>query len=424
MRYFPRHFSPTHPISPPVHIVFVEPCFPANQKKFVRALREAGATVSGIGERPVGALDDELRSWMIHYEQVPSVVDTAAMTARVRGINDRLRVDRLEAVVEAHMMAAAEVREALGIRGTSVRTTFLCRDKPAMKEALRAAGVPCARSLGSDDPEEIRAFADEVGYPLIVKPRAGAGASGTYRVGNREELDPVLDTMGVGRGGSVAVEEFIEGHEAFYDTITIGGSVAHEFVSHYYPNVLEAMRTRWISPQIVTTNRVASSPAYQEVLEMGRAVIAALGIDTSATHMEWFYGPKGLMFSEIGCRPPGIGMWDLYAAANEIDIYYEWAVAVLYGRTSRPASRKYAAGLVTLRPDQDGHIRGYEGAEEIHARYGEWILDAHMPPEGSPTQTVDAGYRANAWVRMRHPDYDTLRGMLDDVGRTLKVRAS
>jgi hypothetical protein len=27
-------------------------------------------------------------------------------------------------------------------------------------------------------------------------------------------------------------------------------------------------------------------------------------------------------------------------------------------------------------------------------------------------------------VRMRHPDYDTLRGMLDDVGRTLHVYAS
>ena len=46
-------------------------------------------------------------------------------------------------------MAAARVREACGIPGTSVHTTYLCRDKPAMKEALRAAGVPCARSAGT-----------------------------------------------------------------------------------------------------------------------------------------------------------------------------------------------------------------------------------------------------------------------------------
>jgi carbamoylphosphate synthase large subunit len=407
-----------------VHIVFVEPCFPANQKQFVRALRAAGATVTGIGERPKDALDDELRSWMVHYEQVPSVVDVPTVVERVRAVHERLPVDRLEATVEAHMMAAAQVREEVGIPGTSVRTTFLCRDKPSMKEVLRAADVPCARSTGSGDRDEIVAFAEEVGFPLIVKPRSGAGASGTHRADDLDALSGILNESGVGRGGQVAVEEFIEGHEGFYDTITIGGSVAHEFVSHYFPNVLEAMRTRWISPQIVTTNRIASASAYQEVLEMGRKVIDALDIDTSATHMEWFFGPKGLKFSEIGCRPPGVRMWDLYAAANGIDIYAEWALAVLYGRTGRRASREFSAGMITLRPDRDGHISGYEGVQEIQDRYGEWIIDAHLPPKGTPTQPVEAGYMANAWVRMRHPDYDTLRGMLDDVGRTIQVRAS
>ena len=157
---------------------------------------------------------------------------------------------------------------------------------------------------------------------------------------------------------------------------------------------------------------------------MGRRVIRALDIDTSATHMEWFFGPHGLQFSEIGCRPPGVRMWDLHAAANDLDIYHEWALAVLYGRTGRKASRNYAAGMITLRPDRDGHIAAYEGVESIQRRYGEWILDAHLPPVGAPTQPVEAGYMANAWVRMRHPDYDDLRRMLDDVGRTVQVRAA
>ena len=407
-----------------MHAVFIEPSFPGNQKQFVRGLRDAGASVTAVGERPQEALDEDLRRWLLHYEQVGSVVDTGHLTRVVASIHERLPVDRLEATVEAHMMAAAQVREALDIPGTSTRTTFLCRDKPAMKEVLRAAGIPCARSLGSGDRDEIRGFAADVGFPLVVKPRAGAGASATHRVDDGEQLEHVLDQTGVGRGANVAVEEFLEGHEGFYDTITIGGSVAHEFVSHYYPNVLEAMRTRWISPQIVTTNRVASAPAYQEVLELGRAVIRALDIETSATHMEWFYGPKGLRFSEIGCRPPGVRWWDVYAAANEIDVYYEWGMAVLHGRTGRKASRRFAGGMINLRPDQDGHIKGYRGAEEIQERYGEWIIDAHLPPTGTPTQPVEAGYMANAWLRMRHPDYDTLRGMLDDVGQTLKVTAS
>ena len=407
-----------------MHVVFIEPCFPANQKDFVRALRQAGAEVTAVGERPREALDDDLETWLLHYEQVPTVVDADLLARIVGAIGARKPVDRLEATVEAHIMAAAHVREVLGIQGTSVRTAYLCRDKPAMKEVLREGGISCARSLGSGDPDRIRTFATEVGFPLIVKPRAGAGASGTHRADDPEQLDRILAEQGVGQGANVAVEEFIEGHEAFYDTITIGGSVAHEFITHYYPNVLEAMRTRWISPQLITTNRIETAPAYQEVLELGRDVIRLLEIDTSATHMEWFFGRMGLKFSEIGCRPPGIRAWDLYAAANDIDIYHEWAMAVLYGRTSRKASRAYSAGIIALRPDRDGVIRAYEGLDQVQRRFGQWILDYHFPPEGTPTQPVEGGYMANAWLRMRHPDFDELRSMLDEVGRLVQVRAA
>jgi hypothetical protein len=222
---------------------------------------------------------------------------------------------------------------------------------------------------------------------------------------------------------SIAVEEFIEGHEGFYDTITVDGRVAVDFVSHYYPNVLEAMRTRWISPQFISTNRLDTGPEYAELRKMGRLVIAALGLETSATHMEWFFGPKGLRFSEIGCRPPGVGAWDLYAAGNDMDIYREWANAIVHGHTFAQPSRRFASGMIAVRPDRDGSISGYSGVEELQRLYREWVIDAHLPEPGTPTQPVAAGYMANAYVRLRHPDYDTLRAMLDDVGRTLHVYA-
>jgi hypothetical protein len=156
---------------------------------------------------------------------------------------------------------------------------------------------------------------------------------------------------------------------------------------------------------------------------MGRKVNQLLGIDTTATHMEWFIGSKGLRFSEIGCRPPGVRAWDLYAAANEIDIYHEWAMAVCHGRTGKKATRRFSAGMIAIRPERDGVIRGYEGIDEIQQRFGEWVIDAHLPPAGTPTQPVEAGYMANAWIRMKHPEYDHLRHMLDTVGEVVQVRA-
>ncbi|MFK8031813.1 MAG: acetyl-CoA carboxylase biotin carboxylase subunit family protein [Gammaproteobacteria bacterium] len=406
-----------------MNIIFVEPSFPSNQREFVRALHAVGANVIGVGERPVEYLDHEVKSWLHDYVQVPSVVHEPSLLKAVKLVQSKLWVDRIEATVEAHIMPVARVREATGIPGTSTRTAFLCRDKPAMKEALRQAGVSCAQSTRAESPQDARDFTANVGYPVIIKPPDGAGASGTFKVTDDASLERVIVESGLSDGHAVAIEEFIEGHEGFIDTITIDGNVAHEFVTHYYPNVLGAMRERWISPQMVTTNRI-DAPGYEEVRKMTRKVIDVLDIGTSATHMEWFYGPKGLKFSEIGCRPPGVGQWDVYNAANEMDLYVEWASALTHGKPYGAPSRRFSAGMIALRPDQDGHISGYSGVNIIHERYDECIVKAHLPDPGTPTQPVEAGYMANAWLRVRHPDYDTLRKILDDIGQTLKVHAS
>src|ERR671911_650455 len=127
-----------------MNVVFVEPSFPPTQRHFARALSDVGATVIGIGERPADWLTDV-----------------------VRWLQSRLWVDRLETTIEAHTLPVAQVREACTIPGTSPRTAWLCRDKPSMKQALRAAGVPTAASAAAGSAVEVHALADAVGYPLI-----------------------------------------------------------------------------------------------------------------------------------------------------------------------------------------------------------------------------------------------------------------
>ncbi|XWN28966.1 MAG: ATP-grasp domain-containing protein [Devosia sp.] len=405
-----------------MNVLFVEPAFPANQREFVRALHGMGANVLGIGERPHDWLDSETKSRLGGYQQIASVTDEGALEWAVREAQKHLWVDRLETTVEAHILPAAHVRERCGIPGVSARTAYLCRDKVAMKDVLRKAGVPTAASAGVSSMGEAREFARDVGFPIILKPRASAGAAGTFRANDPSELERVGRECGLADGAGAAIEEFVEGHEAFYDTLTINGHITHDFISHYYPNVLEAMRTRWISPQIVATNRM-DSDAYTEVKEMGRRVVDALGITTAATHMEWFFGPKGLRFSEIGCRPPGVGQWDSYCAANDFDLYREWALGVCHHTTDRAPSRRFSCGIIALRPNRDGRIAGYEGTERVFSKYHNLVVGQHFPEPGTPTQGVEAGYMANAWMRVRHEDYDTLRNILDDIGRTIQVHA-
>ena len=113
----------------------------------------------------------------------------------------------------------------------------------------------------------------------------------------------------------------------------------------------------------------------------------------------------------------------LTVGGNDFDIYREWANLIVHGTPGQKLSRRFSTGIITFRPDRDGHIAGYEGLAEIESRFGDWIVDYHIPPEGTPTQEVGAGYMANAWMRFKHQDYDTLRSIMDDAGKTIQVRA-
>ena len=342
-----------------MNVILLEPSFPDNQKQFARALAEVGATVIGIGERPKDWLDDDVKEWLSHYEQVDSVTNDVAVERAVRWVQERVWVDRLEATIEAHTMTAARVREACTIPGTSVRTAFLCRDKPAMKEVLRRCRHP-VRTVHRHEPPS----PEEVRWPSPSRGRLPAHRQAARRRGRRghraastsdEELERALHVVERSRtASSVALEEFIEGHEGFYDTISIDGDDRPRV---HLPLLPERARGRCAAAgsRRRSWRRTASTPTPTTARSRRSARPGhrrRSGIGTSATHMEWFSGPKGLVFSEIGCRPPGVRAWDLYSVGNDLDLYREWAQLIVHGTTDRRASRRFAAGIIALRPER------------------------------------------------------------------------
>ncbi len=407
----------------PKHVALVGPDLFSAYDELARGLKQVGARVTGIGHTAQSRLSPRLKPWLDAYVQVPKLMDSRSLLEGAARAGRRFPLDLIETGDESLVLATAEVREQLRLPGLSVRSAHLCRDKPAMKEALRAAGVPCAASAGVQSMAELSQFAERVGFPLILKPRAALGSLGTQRADSMAELEQAGRRLQVDRGQSVAVEEFIEGHEGFYDTLSVGGEPVHEFVSHYYPNVLPALEDRAVAPQIAATNRVEVA-SYRELRTMGHKVIRALGIGTAATHMEWFFGSKGLKFSEIGARPPGERIWDLYCVGNDLDVWREWAMVVVHGQPGGRASRRFATGSVQVRPECDGRITGYEGLREVMRTCGRWITQYHLSPAGSATVPMYKGYLHNAWFRLKHPDYDELRRLMDLIGERLKVRAT
>ena len=378
-----------------MHIVLLGPDLFAAFHDFARAAKALGARVSGIGSTPQSRLRAGLKRHLDAWDQVRDPFDSREVASAVRRLARVAPVDRLETVEERLIESAAGAREELRLPGLSLRSARLCRDKPAMKQALREAKIPCAESEAVSSLGALRLFAEANGFPLILKPIAGLGSQKTFRVENVAELERAARALGVHSGQAAAVEEFIEGHEGFYDTISIDGEPRLEFISHYYPSVLEALGNRAIAPQIAATNRVALE-SYRELRDLGRKVIRTLGIGTSATHMEWFFGPKGLKVSEIGARPPGERIWDLYCVGNDLDLYEAWASAIVRGRVDAVASRRLATGSVQVRPERDGRIAAYEHLDQVLERIRPWVF----AKEDSGSRSRDGGDREKATSRI------------------------
>jgi hypothetical protein len=404
-----------------MHVLFLAPETGPYNLRFVDALKRAGARVSGVGHAATSRLDPVLVRALDRYVRAKSLLDGADVLRLAREIDATDRIDRVETIDEPAIVTAAHVREGLGVPGLSVRTATLCRDKAAMKEAWRAAGIPCAASAPATDAAAIRAFAEREGYPVVVKPLEGFGTLDTFRAETTAELDAAIAKLRPSAARRVVVEEFVDGHEGFYDTITAGGKVAHAFVGHYYPTCLGALASRDIRPRIGCTNRTGA-PGYGELHETAAKVIAALGLNDTATHMEWFFGRKGLRISEIGARPAGERIWDLHAAGNEFDLYLSWADAVLAGRASGTPTRRFATGSVQIRPPRDGVYDGHQGLDDVLRVAGDSILECDVPRPGSPTAPLDRGWHANTWFRLRDTDYDRLLSRLAWIGDTISVR--
>lgn len=405
-----------------MHVLFLAPDTHVYNHGFLHGLKSIGARVSGIGPGPEAALSPGARRLLDGYRGCPRLLDTQAMLSAARELARTKSIDRVETIDEPLVEPAAVLRAAVGVPGLAVETARLCRDKVAMKEFLRQRGIACAQSSAATTEADVRAFAERCGYPVIVKPIAGYGSLETYRIDDESGLTALLPKLRLGGERKVALEEFVDGHEGFYDTICAKGGVRHDFAAHYYPGCLEAAQDRNVTPQIAVTNRI-DGDGYHELRGMGRKVIEALGIENAGTHMEWFFGSKGLKFSEIGARPAGEKIWDMYRVANEFDVFREWALALVDRPSEQAPSRRFAAGSIQIRPSRDGHISEHRGIDVAMQRVRPFLYEYDVPAVGTPTKGLEKGWLVNTWFRLRHPDYDQLRDLMTHIGQTVKTIA-
>ena len=160
-----------------MNVVILSPGYPADMPEFTRGLAEAGASVLGVGDQPAGALTPMVKRALSDYLQVRSLWDEPAVIDAMRGWLRGRSLDRVECLWEPGILLAARLREAFGLRGLSVEQAHRFRDKEAMKAALDAAGIRTPRHYAATTVAACWEAAERTGFPLILKPIAGAGSA-------------------------------------------------------------------------------------------------------------------------------------------------------------------------------------------------------------------------------------------------------
>lgn len=388
-----------------MNVVFLSPSYPLEMQDYVRGLAEVGAKVYGVGDSPVAGLPPKVRRYLTDYLQVPGLLrEDEVVEQTLRWIGDH-PIDRVEGIWEPLVIAAAKIRERLGIPGMSLDTVRGFRDKDLMKQRIAAAGLRVPKAKRVRKASEAWEGAEEIGYPLIIKPIDGAGSADTYRVNNEKELEIVLGK--IKHVPEVSCEEFIEGREFTYDTVCIEGTPAYENVAEYLPRPLIARSYEHLSPVIVTV-RDLSQPHLQGGLTLGRGVLKALGMGSGFTHMEWYLTDKGeVVFGEIGCRPGGAHLVDQMNFTSDIDLFREWARVVCWGSFEAKRERKYNVAIMFKRAQGQGKITSIQGLGHYMHQFGQHVCVENLLKPGQWRRDWTQTLVSDGFLILRHPDWDT-----------------
>jgi biotin carboxylase len=403
-----------------MNVLKISPGYPVEQPHFTRGLASLGHQVIGLGDQPESELPSVAKQALSAYYQT-RLGDESAALAKAAEIARQIRIDQVECTWEPYVILAARIREMLGLPGMNVEQILPFRDKEIMKRVLDQKGIRTPHHYSTTTKAGVREAAEKIGFPICVKPIAGAGSADTHRVDDSAQLERVLGQLG--HIQEVSVEEFVEADEFTFDTVCVNGEIKFFNICQYRPRPLIARQLAWISPQTITIRDV-HHPYYQAGVKMGFEVIKALGFKSGFTHMEWFRKPNGeAVFGEIAARPAGAQTVDLMNFSNDFDIYKGWAEAVTLGQFSLPITRKYHAAHIFKRAQGQGRIQRIEGLDGLMRDFGEHIVVVDLLPVGAMRRDWKQTLRSDGMLIVRHPELDKIYDILDQIGSRLQMYA-
>lgn len=385
-----------------MNFVFISPHFPRTYWNFCDRLHRNGVNVLGIGDSPYDSLEDHLKQALTEYYRVDSLEDYSQVFRAVAFFSFKYgKIDWLESNNEYWLEQDARLRTDFHITtGADVTRVARFKSKSGMKEYYAQAGIPTARCHKISTREAADAFLASVGYPVIVKPDNGVGASDTFRLNGEADLDRFFSHL---PSVPYVMEEFVEGDICSYDAITDSDCrPLFESMTVWPPSIMDIVNEK-LDLAYYTASEVPAALA-----EKGRAAAVAFGASSRFIHLEFFrltkdrtgLGQKGdFVGLEVNMRPAGGYTPDMMNYALSTDVYQIWADMVTSDRRLLPDSGNHHFCVYASRRDCYHYVHTHE---EILSRYGSRIvMNGRMPD-------ILSGAMGNQMYTAKAADFDAV----------------
>ena len=353
------------------NIIFISPNFPTNYWKFCRQLKDNGMNVLGIGDQPYDELSNELKGSLNEYFKVSSLENEDEVYRAVAFfIYKHGRIDWLESNNEYWLERDAKLRTDFNINsGFHTEDMPRIKYKSKMKEYYQKVGIPTARYHMAEDKEGCLKFIKEVGYPVIVKPDNGVGASDTHKISCEADLDHFFETKIP--NVLYIMEEFIHAEVNSYDAIIDSNGEPMFETGNVTPmSIMDIVNNEDNSIYYIVKNLPA------DTRKAGRAAVKSFGVKSRFVHFEFFrltqdqegMGKKGdVVALEVNMRPCGGFSPDMMNYANSTDVYKIWADMIAFDKSTMPEGEHAYCAYAGRRDGKDFVL----SHEDIMEKYGD-----------------------------------------------------
>ena len=267
-----------------------------------RSLKEEGMEVVLINSNPATIMTDKDIADRVYIE--PLTVEV---------VQKLIRKERPDSVLptlggQAALNIAMELEESgflkqenVRLIGTTAQTIKRAEDRLEFKETMEKIHEPIAASIVVEHVDDAIAFANEIGYPVVIRPAYTLGGSGGGIAHNEEELHDICSNgLRLSRVGQCLIERCIAGWK----------EIEYEVMRDAVGNCITVCNMENIDPVgvhtgdsiVVAPSQTLGDKEYQMLRTSALNIITELGI-TGGCNVQFALHPDSFEYCVIEVNP-------------------------------------------------------------------------------------------------------------------------